>query len=240
MTPTGRDVACKHAHIEDVTRSSTARTDWGKWHRAYDDPVSSLSRRLDAVRRLIGDCLAAAPEGEINVVSLCAGDGRDLLGVLEHHPRRPDVRAQLIELEESLVDEGRRRIDQLELEGVTFLKADAGSRATLGTLRDVQLVLACGIFGNVAEGDIRTTIYGLSVLLAEGGSMIWTRHRLAPDLTPSIRAWFVAEGFEETAFLAIADSSASVGSHRLVVKDPTRALPRRLFTFIGDGADGLC
>jgi len=189
---------------------------------------------------LIADCLDAAPAGELFVISLCAGDGRDLLGVLEHHPRRPDVRAELIELEGGLVDVGRRQIDTLGLEGVTFLQADAGDAAVLDTLGDAQLVLACGIFGNVADHDIRSTIRGLSVLLVEGGSTIWTRHRLAPDLTPSIREWFVAAGFEETAFVAVADSSASVGSHRLVAKDPTRPLPRRLFEFIGDGAGGHC
>jgi hypothetical protein len=233
-------VACQHARIgEDITRSAGG-THWWDWHRAYDDPGSSLSRRLAAVRRLIADCLDAAPAGEIRVVSLCAGDGRDLLGVLEHHQRRPDVRAQLVELEGGLVDEGRRQIVTLGLEGVTFLQADAGDPAGLGTFRDAHLALACGIFGNVADHDIRTTIHGLSVLLAEGGSTIWTRHRLAPDLTPSIREWFVAAGFEETAFVAIADSSASVGSNRLVAKDPTRRLPPRLFEFIGDGAGGLC
>ena len=30
--------------------------------------------------------------------------------------------------------------------------------------------------------------------------MIWTRHRREPDLTPQIRDWFPASGFEEIAF----------------------------------------
>jgi hypothetical protein len=33
------------------------------------------------------------------VISLCAGQGRDLLGVLADHPRREDVRARLVELD---------------------------------------------------------------------------------------------------------------------------------------------
>jgi hypothetical protein len=231
---------CKHAPIEDENTRSAGRTHWVEWHHAYDDPSSSLSRRLIAVRRLVGDCLDVAPEGEISVVSLCAGDGRDLLGILEHHTRRHDVRALLIELDEGLVHEGRRRIDELGLTRIAFLRGDAGDTNNLGSFNDVQLVLACGIFGNVAEHDIRSTIEGLSVLLAEGGSTVWTRHRMAPDLTPSIRDWFVAAGFEETEFVPIADSSASVGANRLIAKDLARSLPRRLFEFIGDGAGGLC
>jgi hypothetical protein len=191
------------------------------------------------VQSLIDARLGDAPPGEICVLSLCAGDGRDLLGVLEHHPRRDDVRALLIEFDEGLVDAGRRRIDALGLEGVTFAQADAGDTHLFGTSRDLQLVLACGIFGNIVEDDIRRSIEGFSVLLAKGGSAIWTRHRLAPDLTPAIRSWFTAAGFEETAFVSLEGSSASVGCNLLVDDQPGRRLPTRLFEFIGDGAGGL-
>ena len=173
------------------------------------------------------------------MLSLCAGDGRDLIGVLERHPRRGDVHARLIELDPDLVAAGNRRIDQLGLQGVSFLQADAGRTATYDSCRDLHLVLACGIFGNVSDEDIRTTILGLSVLLAAGGSAIWTRHRLVPDVTHSIREWFATTGFDETAFVEVRDSSASVGVNRLVDKDPARSLPARLFAFVGDGAGGM-
>jgi hypothetical protein len=32
--------------------------------------------------------------------------------------------------------------------------------------------------------------------------VIWTRNRREPDLTPQVRAWFTAAGFEEVAFEA--------------------------------------
>jgi hypothetical protein len=38
--------------------------------------------------------------GEVRLISLCAGQGRDLIGVLTGHPRRDDVRARLVELDE--------------------------------------------------------------------------------------------------------------------------------------------
>jgi hypothetical protein len=232
-------VACDHGQINKEPLGLTPVPDWPEWHRAYDDPLSSLSRRLAVVRRLLRHCLDAAPHGEIPVLSLCAGDGRDLLGVLEQHPRRFDVRAQLIESDPQLVELGRRRVDELQLDAVEFVQTDAGDTATYGTSSDAQLVLACGIFGNVSDDDIRTTVKGLASLLAEGGSAIWTRHRLSPDLTPTIREWFDAAGFEETAFEPIAESTAYVGSNRLLTK-ATVPLPPRLFEFVGNGAGGLC
>jgi hypothetical protein len=174
------------------------------------------------------------------VLSICAGDGRDLLGVLKLHPRRADVRARLIELDEGLVEEGRRGIDALGLGNIEFVRADAGETDCYGPIGGLRLVLMCGIFGNLADDDVRRTIEGLPMLLAMGGTAIWTRHRLVPDLTPTIRAWFAAAGFVETAFDTIARTSASVGSNRLAAKGPARPLPPRLFEFIGDGAGGLC
>ncbi|MEQ1787321.1 MAG: SAM-dependent methyltransferase, partial [Acidimicrobiales bacterium] len=67
--------------------------DWVAWHAPYDDPGSNLARRLRWVQRRIRLALDDALPGPIRVLSLCAGQGRDLLEVLPDHPRRGDVRA---------------------------------------------------------------------------------------------------------------------------------------------------
>ena len=72
---------------------------WVQWHERYEDPDSGLSRRLRLVRRHVAEALDTAAPGPVRVLSLCAGEGRDLLGVLPGHPRREDVTATLVELE---------------------------------------------------------------------------------------------------------------------------------------------
>lgn len=56
-------------------------TDWVDWHDPYADPQSPLARRLRVVQRhiraFLDGCTSVAPR----VVSVCAGDGRDLLDV---------------------------------------------------------------------------------------------------------------------------------------------------------------
>ena len=52
---------------------SAAGRDWHAWHNAYDDPGSSLARRLAVVRARIADTLDAAPPGPLRAVSMCAG-----------------------------------------------------------------------------------------------------------------------------------------------------------------------
>ncbi len=81
--------------------------DWVDWHRDYDDPGSLLTRRLELVQGHMRAELDRAPAGDIRLISLCAGQGRDVIGVLAGHPRRDGVGARLIELDERNVAEAR-------------------------------------------------------------------------------------------------------------------------------------
>ncbi|MBO0808127.1 MAG: SAM-dependent methyltransferase, partial [Actinobacteria bacterium] len=72
--------------------------DWRAWHERYDDPGSSLALRLCAVQQQITAILDDAPPGPLRAISMCAGQGRDLLPVLARHPRGRDVTARLVEL----------------------------------------------------------------------------------------------------------------------------------------------
>ena len=55
--------------------------DYVEWHSGYDDPASSLSGRLRRVQDHLWDELDSRP-GPLRVVSVCAGDARDVIGVL--------------------------------------------------------------------------------------------------------------------------------------------------------------
>ena len=81
--------------------------DYRAWHRDYDNPDSPLSQRLKTVQRRLSELLTAAPAGPINLISMCAGQGRDVIGVLPHHPRGADVRAVLVELDPENVEFAR-------------------------------------------------------------------------------------------------------------------------------------
>jgi hypothetical protein len=66
-----------------------------------------------------------------------------------------------------------------------------------------------------------------------GATVIWTRHRRPPDLTPQIRGWFAASGFDEIAFDALGTSMLTgVGANRLRRPADAGLLPSGpLFTF---------
>ena len=99
-----------------------------------------------------------------------------------------------------------------------------------------DVLLVCGVFGNISDDDIRATITHLPHLCAPDAVVIWTRHRRDPDLTPDIRTWFVDAGFEELAFDSEDQFAFGIGTARLSA-DPLPFVPdQRLFIFVGDGA----
>jgi hypothetical protein len=177
--------------------ASGAETDWVEWHRAYDVPDSALAVRLGLVQARIRRALDEAPPGEIRLVSMCAGQGRDVIGAVRDHPRRRDVRGRLVELDPRNAAIARELGDDADLGHVETVTGDASlSDAYIGAA-PADIVLACGIFGNLSDEDIRRCIGLLPMLCESHATVVWTRSRRPPDLTPTIRRWFSDCGFEE-------------------------------------------
>jgi hypothetical protein len=206
--------------------------DWVAWHAAYDDPQSPLSARLRVVRRHLSDALDAAPPGLVRLVSLCAGQGHDVLGVLPGHPRGPQVSAVLVEYDLRNAALARQGAGQMGLPQVEVRQADAARVASYADALPADVLLLCGIFGNVSDEDIERTATAAPALCAPGATVIWTRHRRAPDLTPRIRGWFQASGFDEVAFdTPDTQTRVSVGVGRLAVAPPAALPDGPLFSF---------
>lgn len=211
----------------------TSATDWHAWHRRYDDPDSPLSRRLRIIQAHIADWLSAAPQSASRrVVSACSGDGRDLLGVLADRPDAARVSATLLEFDTRNAQQARQLASSAGLDNVTVRHVDAGqSDAYLGAV-PADLVLLCGVFGNITDDDVHRLVRATPQFCSAGATVIWTRHTRSPDLTPRIRAWFAEAGFEEGAFSAPADAAFSVGCAQYR-GDPIPLVPgQRLFTFV--------
>jgi len=209
-----------------------AQRDWVEWHRDYDDPGSLLSRRGKLVQGHLRAELDHAPTRGMRLISLCAGQGRDVIGVLAEHPRRDDVSARLVELDERNVAAARQAARAAGLDTVDVLQADAGITDACAGAVPARIVMVCGIFGNITVSDIQATVAALPSLCAPGALVLWTRHRVPPDLTPAIRSWFKDAGFREEAFDISDDGFMSVGAHRLT-GEPAALMPgQRLFTFV--------
>lgn len=191
-----------------------------------------MARRLRVVQDRIRTALDERPPGPVDVISLCAGEGRDLLEVLAVHPRRDDVRARLVELDPRNAATARVSADAAGLSGVDVVVGDAALTDHYRDRVPAGLVLVCGVFGNITDADIERTVASCPALCATGGTVIWTRHRDPPDRVPRICRWFEERGFDRT-WVSDPGEGYGVGVHRFTGEPQELETGARMFTFVG-------
>jgi Putative methyltransferase len=204
--------------------------DWSAWHDEYDDPGSVLSQRLKVVQTQLRSALEDCAAGPLRIISLCAGQGRDVLEVLADHPRRNDVHARLVELDPEIADGAASAARALGLDQVEVRAGDAALIDQYAGMVPADIVLACGIFGNISDEHIQCTIAALPQLCRSGAPVIWTRHRDDPDPVPQICSWFEARDFERL-YLSDPAVGFGVGVHRYTSSPQPLAPGTQLFTF---------
>jgi hypothetical protein len=131
--------------------------DWVAWHQAYADPASGLSMRLRSVQRHVSRAIDHAVPGPVRLVSLWAGQGHDVLGVLACHPRRDEVAAVLVEADPRNAELARRRATAAGLDLVQVRRVDASRPRTFADALPADVLLLCGIFGNASDTHIERT-----------------------------------------------------------------------------------
>ena len=208
--------------------------DWYDWHERYDDPGSGLARRLEMVRDRVRAALDQAPPGPFRAISVCAGQGTDLIGGLAGHPRRGDVTARLVELDPRNTEVARRLAAEAGLTGVEVVTGDASLASQYAGIAPADLVLVCGLLGNVTDADVEGMVGYCTQLCATGGTVIWTRARWEPDLTPQVCAWFEERGFDRVWLSDAGEPGGQrVGAHRFTGTPAPLERYAVMFTFVG-------
>ena len=204
--------------------------DWQAWHTAYDTD-SGLRRRLEIVQRHIRAVLDSHADSPLRVVSMCAGEARDLLGALDEHSRR-DITGRLVELDPELAARAQAHATALGLTELEVQVGDAADTSAYEGAVPADLVLVCGVFGNISDADIEKTVRALPMFASGNATVLWTRHHREPDMTVNIRRWLEESGFENTAYDPVpnSDTLGTVGA--AVYRGESRPLiADHLFTF---------
>lgn len=207
-----------------------SEVDFRKWHDEYDVPGSRLHLRLLVVQDLIARALDELPAGPIRMISMCAGQGRDIITVARRHRRGTDVRGRLVELDPDNAARAQTDIEAFRLDGIEVCVGDAGTTDAYAGPAPADLVLACGVFGNISDEDIERTIQLMPTLCAPEGWMLWTRYPRG-DGFANLPAWLDTAGFQIEEMVVC--EGFSVGAARL--RGPTKPFEpgRRLFSFSG-------
>jgi hypothetical protein len=205
--------------------------DWHTWHAAYADPGSELSRRAEVVRARLAALLSSAA-GRVRLLSLCAGEGRDTLPVLAASP--VPVSAVLVELDPDLAVRCRSAALDLGLTDVEVRTEDAVTTSCARDAVPADVLMACGVFGNVTEAELARTVATLPSLMANGGHLIWTRgcRDDAVDPADTVRRILEEHGFEEVSLERPGDARFRVGVHRWPGPAAAYEPGVRMFSFV--------
>lgn len=216
---------CHHGGVSDLR-------DYDSWHDRYDDPGSDLSWRLSRVQEHIEQFLDKR-EGPVRILSVCSGDGRDLLQVLAAREDTGRITATLLELHPALADRARSTAATVAPEAdVAVQVVDAGrSDAYVGAV-PADLVLLVGIMGNISSQDVQALIGASAQFCRPGARVVWSRGRDTSDINDDVRAWFATAGFIEVDYAALETGSRPALGLMRYGGEPVDLVPgRQLFTF---------
>ena len=208
--------------------------DYLKWHEAYDDPDSDLTWRLNQAQTYIRQALDRLT-GPVTVLSLCAGDGRDVLQVLADRDDSSRVHSTLIELHPILAQRARKFAAESGLTGVKVRIQDAGNTAAYAGSVPADLVIMMGIFGNISDDDIHRTIEAAPTLCRPGATLLWSRSTRGSYRNASVRGWLSEAGFTELDYLEFDQDEGerpALGSVRYDGPPQILTTGRQLFTFL--------
>ncbi len=98
-----------------------------------------------------------------------------------------------------------------------------------------DIVIVCGVFGNLAEeAELNRLLDNLSFLSKPGAFVIWTRgHSNGIPYSDNVRKILSASGFEEVNFKLTGTGDMGVGLHRYLGENFAAPKEQRLFVFSG-------
>jgi ubiquinone/menaquinone biosynthesis C-methylase UbiE len=211
----------------------TDMKDWLSWHKHYDTAESPLNQRLALVQNAIRECLPDEPTTPYTILDICAGDGRDLIEVLDTYEHKEFLRGCLIELDPRLAKEAQERAQVAQLpSGLKIIQGDASQTYAYKTNIPADLILICGVFGNISDDDVTSTIQSLPKFCKRGTRVIWTRNRRAPDRTTATRNLLQENGFDEIEFASTDDGSYGVGMSAFTSSPPDIGGNVTMFRFV--------
>jgi hypothetical protein len=206
---------------------------WSEWHDEYDDPDSELALRMRTVRKHVAAVVAACPPGPVTVVSICAGQGREVIGALENHSRREDVRGRLVELDADNAAFAREWAGNAHLDALEVVNGDASVSDAYAGLARADLVVVSGLFGHLDDEDRVSTIAFLRQILRSGGHVVWTGFLRDNGPVEKLRRFFVEQSLDEveTEFLPGEEYRFTVTLSRYAGSEEPLQANTKLFTF---------
>ncbi len=205
---------------------------WDSWHEEYEKEGSELHLRKTGVQQNVAAIVDQSPAGPITIVSICGGQCREVIGALENHPRRADIRGRLVELDEHNAAFAAAWAKRVGLDNLEILNGDASVAASYQGLPPVDIVVISGVFGHINTDDRIQLIGFTRQLLRKGGYVVWTSHSLGGGKVELIRELFRDQNFSEQSHTTLPGKFGFTVTRSQYEGDPVPFDPAaKFFTF---------
>jgi hypothetical protein len=171
--------------------------DWSSWHDEYEKEGSELHLRKSGVQKHIAEIVDQSPPGPVTIVSICGGQCREVIGALENHPRRAEIRGRLVELDPENAAFASAWAKQVGLENLEIYNGDASLTNSYKGLPQVDIVVISGVFGHIDTADRKRLIGFVRQLVRKDGLVVWTSHSLGGGKAEEVRQHFRNFAFSE-------------------------------------------
>jgi hypothetical protein len=206
--------------------------DWSAWHDEYENAGSELNARKRAVQAQVAKIVEQRPPGPVTIVSICGGQGREVIGALETHPRRADVRGRIVELDAENAAFARAWAQEAQLGDLEVVTGDASIADSYAGLPPVDLVVISGVFGHLSDADRQRTVGFLRQICRQGGCVVWTFFRRNEEQTARLRGYFAGQMFDEEEFETLSGEYAFTIARNRYLGAPALFEPHaKIFTF---------
>ncbi|SDD62498.1 hypothetical protein SAMN05444678_11772 [Sphingomonas sp. YR710] len=211
--------------------------DWSDWHDEYENEGSELNARKRAVQAQVVAVVDQCPPGPVTIVSICGGQGREVIGALEGHERRADVRGRIVELDTKNAAFARAWAQKVQLGNLEVLAGDASLAESYQGLAAVDLVVISGVFGHINNADRMRLIGFLRQICRKGACVVWTSVSWGDGKIESLRKHFLDNMFEEESFETLAGKFAFTIAKNRYVGEPVPFEPHAKFFSFGSSRD---
>ena len=164
--------------------------DWSSWHDEYEKEGSELHLRKSCVQKNIAEIVDQSQPGPVTIVSICGGQCREVIGALENHPRRADIRGRLVELDPENAAFASAWAKQVGLDNLEIFHGDASLTNSYKDLPPVDIVVISGVFGHIDDADRKRLIGFVRQLVRDDGFVVWTSHSLGGGKAEEVRQHF--------------------------------------------------
>ena len=166
---------------------------WNDWHmQEYNNVASTPYQRNQIVQEYIKDFIS--DKEELVIVSMGAGQGRDILPLLHNNITHT---VYLIDTEQKCLNYAEEYSLFNKIDNVHLINEDAFVLKTYNDIPKADLIIFCGMLNNVNEDDVNKFAKYTTLLLKDGGEIIWSRRTYDNDYNKELRAIFTNNGYVE-------------------------------------------